>query len=86
VCDWSFAYAVAELDGGAGGPADLICGSDDGIRLWLNGERIHSHEVQRGCRIRDDHVHVTLLPGRNRLVAKIDNYTLGWAFAVGILA
>jgi ADP-ribosylglycohydrolase len=86
VCDWSYAYAVAELDGGAGGPVELVCGSDDGIRLWLNGVQIHSHEVQRGCRIRDDRVHVTLRPGRNRLVAKIDNYTLGWAFAVGTLA
>jgi hypothetical protein len=33
----------------------------------------------------DDHVRVTLRPGLNRLVAKVDNYTAGWQMAVGIL-
>jgi len=84
-CDWHYAYAVAEIDGGKGGPVELRCGSDDGIRLWLNGALVHNHEIQRGCDIHSDHVNVTLKPGRNRVVAKIDNYTMGWAFAVGIL-
>lgn len=85
VMDWHYAYAVAEIDGGDGGPATLACGSDDGIRIWLNGQRVHSHEVRRGTRILDDRVAVTLKPGSNRIVCKIDNYTLGWSFAVGLV-
>jgi ADP-ribosylglycohydrolase len=83
--DWVYAYAVTEFDRAAGGPAELVCGSDDGIRLWLNGVLVHSREVQRGCRMNDDHLHVTLKPGPNRLVAKVDNYSAGWAMAVGII-
>ena len=82
--DWSFAYAYAEITSAVERRTVLRCGSDDGIRIWLNGEQVHSHEVARGCQLLDDEVPIRLVAGVNRLLVKIDNYTYGWGFGVGI--
>jgi ADP-ribosylglycohydrolase len=81
--DWVFGYAWAEVDGGTGGPKTLVCGSDDGIRIWLNGVQVHSVEVQRGLNPLQDKVPVVLKPGRNIILCKVDNYTAGWMLALG---
>jgi len=82
--DWVYAYGITQIDGGAGGPAKLIFGSDDGIRIWLNGEHICSQDVRRGCIAHENQVRVTLKPGPNRLVVKVNNYEYGWAVAMGV--
>jgi hypothetical protein len=82
--DWSVAYAYAEIESVHGRETVLRCGSDDGIRIWLNGEQVHSREVGRAYRPNDDEVAVYLRPGTNRLFVKIDNYQGGWGFGVSI--
>jgi hypothetical protein len=59
-------------------------GSDDGIRIWLNGEVVHSHEVGRGHSHEQDQVKVYLKPGTNRFLVKLDNYLAGWGFSMKI--
>ncbi len=83
--EWVMAYAYAEISSPTARDARLMCGSDDGIRIWLNGQLVHSHEVARGCQMFDDAVPVRLQAGVNRLLVKIDNYTAGWGFGVGIV-
>jgi hypothetical protein len=82
--DWSVAYAYAEIESVHGRETVLRCGSDDGIRIWLNGEQVHSREVGRAYRPNDDEVAVYLRPGVNRILVKIDNYQGGWGFGVSI--
>ncbi len=82
--DWSNAYAYAEIDSIHPRQALLKCGSDDGIRIWLNGKIVHSHEVARGYTPEIDQVPIQLHAGLNRLLVKIDNYLHGWAFSVSI--
>jgi hypothetical protein len=82
--DWSIAYAYAELESPAAREALLRCGSDDGIRIWLNGEQVHSREVGRAYRPGDDEVAVSLRQGTNHILVKVDNYQGGWGFGVSI--
>jgi alpha-galactosidase len=82
--EWSVAYAYTEIESVHGRETVLRCGSDDGIRIWLNGDQIHSREVGRPYRPNDDEVAVYLRPGVNRILVKIDNYQGGWGFGVSI--
>jgi HEAT repeat protein len=59
-------------------------GSDDGVRVWLRGDLIHTNDTHRGVKIAEDIVPATLTPGPNTLILKITNGTGGWGFACGI--
>ncbi|MBS1700513.1 MAG: PSD1 domain-containing protein [Armatimonadetes bacterium] len=48
-------------------------GSDDGIKVWLNGELVHSNKVQRTVQTPTDEVKLNLKKGANLLVVKITN-------------
>lgn len=83
-CEWCVGYAYAEVESVHAREAELTCGSDDGIKIWLNGQVVHEHEVARGCSVNADRVPVRLQAGTNRILVKIDNYTAGWAFCVAV--
>ncbi|MHB8954799.1 MAG: SUMF1/EgtB/PvdO family nonheme iron enzyme [Pirellulaceae bacterium] len=55
-------------------------GSDDGIAVWLNGQRIWTHDVPRGVGPDQDQVQLTLRPGENQLLMKIYNHGGGHGF------
>ena len=80
--EWCVAYAYTEVDEVHAREAVLSCGSDDGIKIWLNGEVVHTNEVGRGFSPRQDSAVVQLKSGTNRIVVKIDNYVAGWGFGV----
>jgi alpha-galactosidase len=82
--EWSVAYAYAEVESIHGRDTVLRCGSDDGIRIWLNGELVHSREVGRAYRPNDDEAAVYLKQGANRILVKVNNYRGGWGFGVSI--
>ncbi|MBT5689598.1 MAG: DUF5011 domain-containing protein, partial [Opitutae bacterium] len=51
----------------------LHLGSDDGIKVYLNGQVIHSNNVGRGVAPDQDQVLLTLREGENHLLMKIHN-------------
>ena len=57
-------------------------GSDDGIRIWLNGTLIHDNPVARGVALDQDSLELPLEQGRNELLLKVANYggAAGFAF------
>ena len=57
-------------------------GSDDGIRIWLNGELVHDNPVARGVALDQDSLELPLEQGRNELLLKVANYggAAGFAF------
>jgi hypothetical protein len=61
--------AVIRADGAR--PARLEIGSDDGVRVWLNGREVHGRNVMRGLTAGEDVVDVELVRGRNELLMKI---------------
>jgi len=75
------AYAWACLDMGGESRAILGIGSDDAVKVWLNGKLLHENWVQRGCTPDSDLVPATFRKGRNHLVLKVQNGTGDWAFS-----
>ncbi len=69
-------------------PADqearLEMGSDDGILVWLNGEKVHANNANRGLAAGQDVVKVKLKKGWNVLMAKVVDNSGGWAFCCRI--
>jgi hypothetical protein len=62
---------------------DLRVGSDDTIKVWLNGKVVHDNPVLRGSSGFQDIVPITLKPGANRLLVKVCEQGGGWSAFVG---
>ncbi|HUT35823.1 MAG TPA: hypothetical protein VNE39_20215 [Planctomycetota bacterium] len=75
------AYALCWLDAPEVMEAVLALGSDDGVVVWLNGERVHTNLVPRPYGSRADRVPLRLRKGRNPLLLKITQGMGDWSFA-----
>ena len=74
-------YAYAEINMSEAKKMMLSLGSDDGIKVFLNGEMIHEVFTGRPLQVDEDAVELNLKQGVNRLLLKIQNMTLDYAFA-----
>jgi len=94
--DQTLAYLLAFVQAPAARTARALLGSDDGVRVWCNGELRWSHAVHRPLVPDADAFDVPLRAGWNRLLVKVKNDdggyglslrladadgTLRWAFA-----
>lgn len=75
------AYAAADIDLPAAQTLWLGFGSDDAIKVWLNGRLVHENWVMRGVHPDDDLVRLEFAAGKNRLLLKILNAEGSWGFA-----
>jgi len=82
--EWAVAYAYTEIESVHPRECVLKCGSKDGIKIWLNGEVVHEHEVSRTYSTNEDSVPIWLKTGINRILVKIDNYKNNWGFSISI--
>ena len=64
--------------------ATLEIGSDDGVKVWLNGKLVHAKNASRGLREGEDRVRVTLRKGSNTLLLKITQGGGDWSACVKI--
>ena len=78
------AYAYAEIESIHGRETVLRCGSDDGIKVWLNGKVVHANDTQRSYSAGQDEAAIYLQEGVNRLLVKITNQVGGWGFGVAV--
>ncbi|MFH1125960.1 MAG: 6-pyruvoyl-tetrahydropterin synthase-related protein, partial [Candidatus Altiarchaeota archaeon] len=53
-------------------------GSDDGVRVWLNGRLVHVNHVHRGTKGLTDKVELNLSAGWNLILVKIENVVSSW--------
>ena len=83
--DFAAAYLWAEIDMAAETKGLLGVGSDDAVKLWLNGHLVHENWASRGLVKDQDVVPVTFSKGRNRLLAKVQNGTSSWGFCCRLL-
>ncbi len=58
----------------------LFLGSDDGIRVWLNGRELLAKDVSRGAAANQEEVQAALKTGENHLLLKIVNRASGSGF------
>jgi putative membrane-bound dehydrogenase-like protein len=70
----SVVYLTCTYDAVVAGSGLLTCGSDDGIQVWLNGNKIHSNDIDRAPRPDLDKVPVALQAGTNVMLFKINNH------------
>jgi len=74
------AYATTKILSDKQREVTFLVGSNDGVRMWLNGELIWSNDSRRGAKRDQDVVHATLKPGENRVLLKVAQHDGGWGF------
>lgn len=72
------AYAMTRLNSAHEQPVELRFGSDDTLRVWLNGEPVHAVEAYRAAAPDQEVVKVTLKRGANTIMAKVGQDVAGW--------
>lgn len=72
------AYLQAKVWSPKEQPATLRLGSDDGVKVWLNGKPVHTANALRGVSPDQDKVDVTLRQGVNVLLLKVTNGGGDW--------
>jgi hypothetical protein len=73
------AYARTTIHSKAARKVMLALGSDDGVKVWLNGQFLHQNKVLRGAHPEQDRVELHLRKGANVLLLKIEEIHGGWA-------
>ncbi len=59
-------------------------GSDDSVKVWMNGEEVHNNPVNRGAGDFQDTFEVDLNKGDNVFMVKVCERGGGWSMFVGI--
>lgn len=71
--EFAVAYAWAEIVAPEPARVVLGVGSDDGVKVWLNGKLVHENWAGRAVRKDDDMVSLNLQKGKNQLLLKVQN-------------
>lgn len=79
-----FALARLELDGGSGGRRLISVGSDDAVKIWLNGKEIHRDWVGRPLCPGEDLILADFQPGKNDMAVMVQNFRGPWGMAVEV--
>ena len=70
-------YGSVVLDSPAEQQTTMLVGSDDAVKVWLNGELVHKAFLVRGAGDYQDFFSVTLKQGKNVLLVALDNHGHG---------
>ena len=62
----------------------MRAGSDDAIKVWLNGQVVHKKRVNRGAADFQDSFKVNLRKGDNLLLVKVSERSGRWSMFIGI--
>ncbi|HNS18954.1 MAG TPA: HEAT repeat domain-containing protein [Sedimentisphaerales bacterium] len=62
--------------------ARLEVGSDDGVKIWLNGQVVHANNAERAVQPGEDKVDVTLKEGANSVLVKLVQNAGQWAMCL----
>ena len=79
----SYALITLESDRFQAG-VTMRVGSDDSVKVWLNGQVVHINPVDRGAGDFQDTFKVNLNKGDNLLLVKVSERGGGWSMFVGI--
>ncbi len=71
--DQTIVYLTAKVDVPSKCTGYLTTGSDDGLKVWLNGKRVLTKEKDRAAKADADHTRVQLEAGPNVLLLKVNN-------------
>ena len=74
------AYGLAYVYAEEARETQLLVGSDDGVRIWLNGRLVHTNPAYRGAYPDQDRIRVSLGQGWNSLLIKVLQGAGGWGY------
>ena len=81
-CDNCVAYLRTAIVAPETVQALMQLGSDDSVKVWLNGTLVHTVNESRGAAPDTDRVPVTLNAGENNLLLKVVNGGAGWGACI----
>jgi pimeloyl-ACP methyl ester carboxylesterase len=79
------AYAATTVHRDTAGDVDLWVGSDDGLRIFVNGVQVHERLGRRVFAYDAERVPVRLEAGDNVVMLKLEHRTGPWRFALRVL-
>jgi len=74
----SAGYAFVYVYSPATKAVKLKLGSDDGLKVWLNGQNIYTNDIYRGFSLDSDSVNTNLAQGWNSLLVKVSQANSSW--------
>ena len=77
--DHHVAYGSIALDSPRAQNTRMLVGSDDAVKVWLNGELVHHNPIDRGANDFQDQFSVTLKEGTNILLVAVYEGGGGWS-------
>ena len=83
--DMVVAYAFCQITSPVEQKTILSVGSNDAVKVFLNGKKVHDHHIGRWIQADNDFVPVTLKQGLNNLLLKIGEGTGNFGFIVRLL-
>lgn len=78
------AYLKTTLSVEKATPVIFEIGSDDGVKVWVNGKQVHTNNTTRPLRAGQDKVSVGLEKGQNQVLVKVVQQAGEWAFCMKI--
>ena len=78
------AYGLVTLIADEAQEVQMLTGSDDSIKVWLNGEVVFKNAVNRGRSRWQDEFTIKLKRGKNLLMVKVSDRGGGWGMHVGV--
>ncbi len=81
----ALAYAYTTIQRNEAGKVYLTLGTDDGVKIWLNGKMVHRVLRFRALSLDEDRLELQMNAGDNRLLLKIQQSKGGWGYAVRML-
>lgn len=80
--EYVISYALSEIKSDKEQTLLFGVGSDDGIKIWVNGKQVHTNFALRPVNIDDDIVQIPLKKGSNQILIKIQNGAGGYGFSL----
>jgi ligand-binding sensor domain-containing protein/serine phosphatase RsbU (regulator of sigma subunit) len=78
-------YAFCLLESDKDGDGEILVGSDDGVTVFFNGQRVHNQQVRRAIVVDEDKIPVSLRSGKNRCLMKVSNGLQDWELTTRVL-
>nr|MBC8231096.1 carboxypeptidase regulatory-like domain-containing protein [bacterium] len=83
--EYATAYAFCVLQSEVTGDVEIRLGSDSGVAVWINGERVHLFPDNRSLDLDQDIFYADLKAGANHCLVKVFHRAQDWAFAMRAL-
>jgi hypothetical protein len=83
--DAMVAYAVTTVTAKRAAEALLTLGSNDGAKVWVNGEQVYAKHIGRGAQPHGERIPIKLRQGPNQVLLKVENWGAAWGYYVAIV-